>query len=138
MRGGNNLKNFIIAGLIAGFASGIVMFIFHISGLWELFSIYPFFEPVNMQTLALSNIIQGSIWGVVFGVFYALFYDYVPGIGVKKGLIYSLIVWIIIFVRSTFIKIIHVYYHTAILELFASFFAICIVYGLLIGYLYKK
>jgi len=134
------LKNYLISGLIAGLASGIVMFIFHMSGLWELFSVSPFFEPVDMQTLALSNILQGSIWGIIFGVFYALFYDYIPSRGIKKGLIYGLIIWIIIFLRSTFIKVIHPYYFAnyPIPEALASFFSIWITYGLLIGIIYKK
>jgi hypothetical protein len=139
MRGGNSLKNYIIAGLIAGFVSGIVWFIFHISGLWDLFLVPPFFDPVDIQTLALIDIIQGSIWGIIFGAFYALFYDYIPAKGIKKGLYYGLIIWIIIFFRSTVIKTIHAYVFKQhiIPEAIASFFAICIAYGLLIGYLYK-
>jgi len=56
MRGGNSMKNPIIAGLIAGFASGIVATIFRISGFnEELFSIHPYYSSV-----------YGALYGVSF------------------------------------------------------------------------
>ena len=140
MRGGNNLKNYIIAGLIAGFVTGIVKFIFasislnvetqFLSGL--------FLIPVSINTAASVEIMHGIIWGVIFSVFYALFYDYIPGKGIKKGLVYGLFIWIIVIFRTAVIGMIHGYYLWAIPWAFAGFFSIVITYGLLVGILYKK
>jgi len=132
------LKRAIIAGLIAGFASGIVMFIFHISGWWDLLSIYPLHEPIDMHIILIFNIIQNTIWGVLFGIFFAMIYDHVPAIGVKKGLVYGLIIWIISLIRIPVIIAMHGAYTWAIPWIIVGFFSIAITYGLLIGYLYKK
>ena len=138
MRGGNSMKNPIMVGLIAGFLSGISMFISSISGLYDLFSVLPVIFPVYMHTIALVNIIQGTIWGVIFGAFYALVYDYIPGKGVKKGLVYGLIIWIIVIIRPAFIGVVHGYYRWAIPWTIVGFFSVAITYGLLIGFFYKK
>ena len=132
------MKNFIIAGLIAGIVSGIVMTIFHISGLWELFSILPFIWPVEKQIYALSNITHFTIWGIIYGAFYAFFYDKIPGKGIKKGLFYGLIIWIIAPLHNAGVMAMYAYYLDAIPYTFATFFSIGIVYGIVLGYLYKK
>jgi len=72
MRGGSNLKNFIIAGLIAGIASGIVFTIFNISCLWELFSILPLIWPAETLTIASlhnSGLYLGHNTGSIFRIF---------------------------------------------------------------------
>jgi len=141
MRGGNSLKNPIIAGLIAGFASGIVATIFRISGFnEELFSIHPYYSsvPVNMQTIGQVEIIWGIIWGIIFTAFYALFYNYIPGKGIKKGLNYGIIVWAIAIFRQAIIGAVYGYYQLSIIEAIVCFFSVGITYGLLIGILYKK
>jgi len=138
MRGGNNLKRAIMTGLIAGFGSGLVDFIFYNSGLFELFSVLPAILPMSTQNLAIYCIIQGVIWGNIFTVFYAIIYDYVPSTGIKKGLVYGFIIWIIVGLRIAIIQIVHLYHQFAIPSVITAFFSLCITYGLLIGYLYKK
>jgi hypothetical protein len=138
MRGGSNLKNFIIAGLIAGISSGIVFTIFNISGLWDLFSVLPFIWPVDTQTFALINITLSSIWGIIWGAFFAFFYDYVPSKGVKKGLVYGLIIWIIAPIHDAGTSAMYGWYLYSIPYALASFFSTGITYGLVLGYFYKK
>lgn len=137
MRGGNSLKSFIVAGLIAGFVSGIVNTIFSISGVYALLSAAPLVFPVNIQTIVIHGITVGIIWGIMWSIFYEIFYDYVPAKGVKKGLIYGLIIWIIAPIHNAGVSAMYGYFRYAIPYAFATFFSICITYGILLGYLYK-
>jgi hypothetical protein len=139
MRDGHNMKNSILVGLIAGFFSAIVMIIFNYSGLWESLSIYRYsYLPVDIQISVSYEIILGSIWGIIWGAFYSFFYDYIPGEGLKKGIIYGLMVYIIAILRPAQIYSSFGGFSWAVLYSFTSFFSIAITYGLLIGYLYKK
>jgi len=134
------MKRIIISGLIAGVASAIVLIIFQISGLFELFSTTPILgvENVNVQTIAQIEITLGIIWGIIWSVLYAFIYDYIPAIGFKKGLVYGLIIWIISGFRLAVIIIPYGGYLWTTPFAISTFFSIAIVYGLLIGYLYKK
>ena len=138
MRGGNSMKNPIMAGLIAGFLSGISMFISSISGLYDLFSVFPGLMPYDVQTLAIFNIIHGSIWGIIFSIFYSLFYEYVPSKGIKKGIIYGIIIWIIAPIHRSGVAAMYGWHIWAIPYTIATFISIGIVYGLVLGILYKK
>ncbi|WP_455276473.1 hypothetical protein [[Eubacterium] cellulosolvens] len=133
------MKNSILAGLIAGFFSAIVMIIFNYSGLWELLSIYPYcYYAVDVQIAVSFEIIIGIIWGIIWGVFYAFFYDYIPGERIKKGVIYGLIIYTIAVLRSAQVYSSYGVFLWAVTWAFTGFFSIAIVYGLLIGYLYEK
>jgi uncharacterized membrane protein YagU involved in acid resistance len=138
MRGGNSLKKIIIAGVIAGFISSIVSIIFDISGFYELFSVLPHVLPMNVQSIVIFQIIQSIIWGIIFCAFYAVFYDYIPGIGIKKGLVYGLIIWAIAVLRMNILNAIHLYIQFAVANTISAFFSLAITYGILIGALYKK
>jgi hypothetical protein len=138
MRGGSNMKRAIITGVIAGFASGIVMFFISISGIYELFSVLPVLLPVDIQTLAIYNIIYGILTGIVWGMFYAFFYDYIPGKGVNKGLVYGLIIWIISPIHNVGAMAMYGLHMWAFPYAIVSFCSIGIVYGLVLGILYKK
>jgi hypothetical protein len=133
------MKRIIISGLIAGVASAIVLIIFQISSLFELFSTTPILgvENVNVQTIAQIEITLGIIWGIIWSVLYAFFYDYIPATGFKKGLVYGLIIWIISGFRLAVMNIPYGYYLHTIPFAISTFFSIAITYGLLIGYLYK-
>jgi hypothetical protein len=133
------MKRTLIVGLIAGLLAGIVSMIFKISGLYSLFSVTPYLEvPFNIQIIAQVEIIWTIIWGVIWTVFYAIFYDYIPSQGMKKGLIYGLIIWILVSLRPKILNFIYGYGQWSIPDALTGFFSICITYGLLIGFLYKK
>jgi len=131
------MKNSIIAGTIAGFVSSVVMAVFEIGGLYKLFSTTLAGIPINIQTMLLYTIIYGVISGIIWGVFYAFFYDYIPSKGVKKGLIYGIIIWIISPIHNAGAGVMYGYFSWAIPYAIATFFSIGIVYGIVLGYLYK-
>lgn len=49
----------------------------------------------GVMQLIVGEIAIGIIWGAIFGVIYPLFYDKIPGKGILKGLVYSLIIFVI-------------------------------------------
>jgi len=134
------MKRLLIVGFIAGLVMAIANFIFDISGIYESVSLLPQVLPMNMQFLAAHNIIFSIMWGIIWIGLYAFFYDYVPNKGVKKGIIYGLIIWIIYVPRL--ILITSAYGETAvtwsIIFSFRDFISICLIYGPLIGYFYRK
>jgi len=137
MRGGNSLKRAIVAGFIAGLASGIVFFISRFNGWWDLFSFNPFAPPFNIQKMASYDIIMGITWGIIWGILYAIFYDFIPSKGIGKGLFYGLIVWTISILRGSVVSAAYGWFNYAVPYTLSGFISICIIYGLLIGYLYK-
>ena len=116
------MKKVIITGVIAGFISSIVGIIFDISGFYELFSVLPQVFPMDVQSLVMFQIIQSIIWGIIFCTFYAAVYDYIPGIGIKKGLVYGLMIWAIVILRMNILNAIHLYIQLAIAMTIATFF----------------
>ncbi|MCW4033282.1 MAG: hypothetical protein NWF08_07850 [Candidatus Bathyarchaeota archaeon] len=133
----NSLRIGIVAGLIAGFFSAIVMIILNFSGLWEALSVAPHYIPVDTQISVSYELIQGTTWGIIWGVFYAFFYDYIPGERIKKGVIYGLMVYTIAILRSAQVLSSYGAFSWAVTWAFTSFFSIAITYGLVLGYLYK-
>jgi len=131
------MKNAIMAGVIAGFASGILMFILGISGLFEIFSEFPAQFPVSVQTLAIAYTIWFVISGIIWGAFYAFFYDYIPSKGVRKSLIYGIIIWIITPIHAAGAASMYGMYMWAIPFAIATFFSTGIVYGIVLGHLYR-
>ena len=138
MRGGNSLKNIIIVGLIAGFILGIVNTIFYVSGIFELFSVFPLLLPASIQTIVITSMIIGILWGIIYSIFYSFFYDYIPGKGVKKGLIYGLIIWIVAPFHYAAVVAMYGGHLWAIPYIISAFVSTGIIYGLVLGYLYKK
>lgn len=133
------MKNSIVAGLIAGIISSVVVIILDFSGLWELLSVLRYAPtPVSKQTVLLVDTTWWIAWGIIWGAFYALLYDYVPGEGVKKGLIYGLVIWTIVFSRNAVVLASYGLRLWAFLWALTGFFSIGITYGLVLGYLYKK
>lgn len=132
------MKKAIMLGLVAGFFSGIVSLIVKNSGLFELFSTASYPPIINIQTIAKIEITWGIVWGIIFGMLYAFFYDYIPSEGVKKGLIFGLIIWVIVFLRFATVAAAYGYHLFATPFALSTFVSLCITYGFLIGYLYKK
>jgi hypothetical protein len=132
------MKRVIISGFIAGVTSSIVLVLFAISGLYELFSITSHIPPINLETIVQVEIISGVVWGIIWAGFYAFFYNYIPSKGVKKGIIYALMIWIISGFREAVVAIPYGYHMWTIPYTIATFFSITITFGLLIGFLYKK
>lgn len=126
----------IVTGLVAGFISGIADFIFSIISIFGIF--FPIVLTVDIQMLAIYTIITASLWGIVWVLLYAFFYDYLPGKGVRRGLFFGLIIWIIAPTSNWIISAACGYYLLAIQTVIVTFFSIGIVYGLILGYIYKE
>ncbi len=88
--------------------------------------------------LVIYTIIMASLWGILWTLLYAFFYEYIPGKGVKRGLFYGLIIWIIAPTSNWIISAACGYYLWAIQTAIVTFFSIGIVYGLILGYSYKE
>ena len=130
------IKRIIVTGLIAGFISGIADLIFSVIDLFGIF--FPIVLTVDVQMLAIYTIIMASMWGILWALLYAFFYDYIPGKGVSRGLFYGLIIWIIAPNSNWIISAVRGYYLWAIQTAIVTFFSIGIVYGLVLGYIYKE
>lgn len=132
------MKRAITVGLFTGFVSGILRAVLIISGIYELFSVSWLFMPVGIQHIILFSIIQNSFWGIVYCLLFAFFYDYIPFKGVKKGVIFGLIIWIAVSVHPASLLIGYGFHQFFIPMTFIAFISTCVVYGSLIGILYKK
>lgn len=132
------MKRAIIAGVIAGFLAGIVTIILNVSGLFDLFSVTAHNPPVSFQIMAKLEIITGIVWGIIWSIFYVILYDHIPAKGIKKGIAYGFIIWIIVIVRFALIDAAYGGPMWATPWAIAGFFSTCIVYVSQIGILYKK
>jgi hypothetical protein len=132
------MKRAIIVGLFAGFVSGIVQAVLDISGVWELFSTLYTYTPLSVQNILVSKVIVHSFWGIIWCLLYAFFYDYIPDEGIKKGVVYGFIVWIVAATYPASIAFGYGFEKMFIPWLSTWFISIAITYGLLIGILYKK
>jgi hypothetical protein len=131
------MKRALIVGFFAGFIAGIVKAGLFIGVLWQLFSFIPY-QALGVQGAITLYVLHTAIWGIIFGALYEFFYDYIPGKAVRKGLVYGLILWVTTIVYQAIISFMYGYYQWAFQDMIAGFISICITYGIMIGYLYKK
>ena len=127
----------IVAGFVTAILTPIINFIFVVIGIVRPLGGREIWDP-NMMLL-WPFVIFGLIviWGTVFGVIYSKAYNIIPGKNLMKGLIYGLVIFLISNIRVTSFQIA---FWQAIewLRTFNSigFFSL-IIYGLVLGYLYK-
>ena len=136
------MKSSILAGAIAGSIMGIVNFVLGymlsyigitepLGGSWEIAQ-----SLLMLIVLALFSL--SVIWGIFFGVIYGRFFDNIPSKGVMKGLVYGILVWIAKDVAAgSYAAMIFMAMYISINLIIVGFF-MWIVYGLVLGYLYKK
>ena len=136
------MKSSILAGAIAGSIMGIVNFV-----LGYMLSIIGVTEPLGgsweiaqslLMLIVLALFSLSVIWGIFFGVIYGRFFDNIPGKGIMKGLVYGILVWIAKDVAAgSYVALIFMATSISINLILVGFF-MWIVYGLVLGYLYKK
>ncbi len=136
------MKSSIVAGAIAGSIMGMVNFVLGymlsyigvtepLGGSWEIAQ-----SLLMLIVLALFSL--SVIWGIFFGAIYGRFFDNIPGKGVMKGLVYGILVWIAKDVAAgSYVTLIFMATSISINLIIVGFF-MWIVYGLVLGYLYKK
>jgi len=129
------LKNAILAGAIAGLVSGIItamiVIIGYSLGLWGMMSIPSIELVTNMLVLTI-------FFGVIFGAIYAKFYDSIPGKSAIKGLIFGLMIWLIKDIAAGAYVAFTMREFAVGINLIVGGSYMWIIYGLVLGYLYKK
>jgi len=139
----------ILPGAIAGFCGGLAASVFavmgHVTGYWgvpapsgQIISTIDFW-----WSQAGTHTFINMMWGILFGAIFTKVFNLVPGKGVKKGLLYGLILFLITtFQYTVFGFFFNVYFKdwSGFLSGFLGLSigaAQAIVFGLVIGYLYK-
>lgn len=131
------MKSGLVAGAVAGVVSGIISVVVGFIGSESVLGLYST-VPGSIESIIISMIVLTIIFGAIFGVLYSKFYDAVPLEGALKGLSFGLIIWLVKDIASAaYIGIVDRIIEVAIGLVFIGFF-MWIVYGLVLGTLYKK
>jgi uncharacterized RDD family membrane protein YckC len=129
------MKNVILAGTIAGLISGIINaiigYMYYSMRLIE-------FTPGSLIELSVSMAVLTVIFGVIFSLIYARFYSLIPSEGVKKGIYFGLMIWLIKDIAAgSYVAFVARNIGIGI-DLIIGGLYMWVMYGLVIGYLYKK
>jgi hypothetical protein len=128
------MKNGVVAGVIAGLVGGISAVIF--GGVGYYLGLYGL-RVITVEEWSAYTIILTIIYGTIFGVIYAIMYDSIPGKGILKGVMAGLLIWFIKDITTGIDLAIEREPVSVIAMIWVGFFT-WIVYGLVIGKLYKK
>ncbi len=137
------MKNGILAGVIAGVIMGICTVIIGFTSVFYIGFKEPTYgiegwTPMLTMWLTLAQVTLGIIWGSIFGAIYTLVYDILPKKGIIKGLIYGLLLWLIKDIAAgSYAALMLMNIPVAVDLIFYGFF-MWTIYGLILGYLYKK
>ncbi|WP_455369828.1 hypothetical protein [[Eubacterium] cellulosolvens] len=129
------MKKGYTAGAVAGFCGGVFAFVSQV--ILALVGVFPSVILEVLPSAAIIHIGMTTIWAVVFGVIYAKFYDVIPGKGVKKGLVFGFIIYLLADLWAASYFIANQHFQAASSFIFSGFFHV-IIYGPLLGVLYKK
>jgi len=127
----------LTSGAIAGLVFGLIISLTNIfTNIW-IYKYHPMTVTLSFLTLqSIFHIGVNTFYGIFFGVMFAMFYDRVPYQGIKKGLVYGLIVYLITSFQVAFYGIVNTWYDFAIAWSYSAFLAF-IAYGLVLGAIYK-
>ncbi|MCW4032846.1 MAG: hypothetical protein NWF08_05585 [Candidatus Bathyarchaeota archaeon] len=135
------MKNAILAGAIAGAVADPALVV---SG--YVFGNIGIFEPpggLEIWTLSmfillvLAHLSLDIFWGMIGGAAFSYLYNLIPGKGAVKGLYFGLSIWVIKDVAAgSYLALTMMEVNSAILLIIPGFF-LWIVYGPMLGYLYK-
>jgi len=135
-----NFGNGVKAGIIAGLIGGASVVITGTLGQWvlNLWVIVPrIFSGIVAISQARDYIGLNVIWGCLQGIIFARIYDLIPGKGISKGLMYGGLLFLIAVIyhqsysfTPDYLPINAVYGFLGLVQ--------AIVFGLVLGYLYKK
>lgn len=134
------MKSAIVAGALAGLVGGIVGIILMYLALPSAVQGTMGFNASTMRWF----ITQGGLnvmWGAVYGWLFSKVYDLVPKSGAMKGLIYSVLIWLL-FVGLYPLSFFLIVFDPPLTQFATGLgivgFFVRVVYGLLLGSLYKK
>lgn len=128
------MKSGIVAGAIAGVVGGISAIVF--GGIGSQLGLYGL-AVITVEEWSVYTIILTVIYGAIFGVLYARMYDSIPGGGLSKGATAGLLIWFIKDITTGIDLGLEREPVSVVAMLWVGFFT-WIVYGLVIGKLYKK
>ena len=137
------MKNAILAGAIAGAVADIAViasaYVFGSIGVFEPLGGSMEIWTISMWTLlALAHLSLDIFWGMIGGAAYSFLYDMIPSKAAMKGLYFGLSIWVIKDVAAgSYLALTMMEVDSAIMLIIGGFF-MWILYGLVIGYLYKK
>jgi len=137
------MKNGIYAGAIAGVIMGICTVIIGFTTVFYIGIKEPTYDvetwtPTLTIWLTLAQIALGVIWGSIFGAIYTFVYDLIPKKGIIKGLYYGLLLWLIKDIAAGSYAAFMLMQRSIAIDLVYYGFFMWTIYGLILGYLYKK
>jgi len=126
------MKNPILAGFVAGILSAVTGTTIMVT------SYYLGYIETDLPTnsVIVTHMMVNTIYGIIFGVIYSKLYNTIPGKGLWKGLVYGLLLFLLS-------NIFAISYYTVSLNYPAGAgwvggIYVLLVYGLILGALYKK
>lgn|GEM_PF-1470748 len=135
-----NFGNGVKAGIIAGLIGGASVVITGTLGQWilNLWVIVPgIFSGIVAISQARDYIGLNVIWGCLQGIIFARIYDLIPGKGISKGLMYGGLLFLIAVIYFQSYSFTPDYLPINAVSGFLGLVQ-AIVFGLVLGYLYKK
>ncbi|MCW4033006.1 MAG: hypothetical protein NWF08_06395 [Candidatus Bathyarchaeota archaeon] len=139
------MKNAVLASAIAGLISGLLSTIIVLIGrLMKLFGVLAPLE--NAFMFSVGWIVLTVIFCIFFGLLYKRIYDLIPGKGIMKGLFFGLLIW---FIKDIAAGAYLIFSGTVVAEGLLEWIAagvnlivmgsyMWVIYGLVLGTLYKK
>jgi hypothetical protein len=125
------MKNSIVAGAVAGLVGSIVAIIFGV------ILCFVGWCPMPTSQSSVVMIIISIIFGAIFGRIYEMVQRSIPGKGSMKGLNFGLLIWLICDIAAgAYVGLVINEVSTAIGLISFGFFT-WIVYGYILGTLYK-
>lgn len=135
-----NFGNGVKAGIIAGLIGGASVVIIGTLGQWvlNLWVIVPgIFSWMVAISQARDYIGLNVIWGCLQGIIFARLYVKIPGKGISKGIMYGGLLFLIAVIYSQSYSFTPDYLSISAVFVFLGLVQ-AIVFGLVLGYLYKK
>jgi hypothetical protein len=127
--------NSIVAGIIAGLVGAIIVVIFGLIGTM-IGLIHPV-PGVSMEQWIGGELIVNGIWGAILGWLYRFFYNSIPGKGITKGIVFSLLIFLVAGVRIASLVQIYNMVDLGIATVWLGFWN-RLSQGAVLGALYKK
>ena len=140
-----------LVGAVGGAAGGIVIAILSYTTFWFKIGFYTVDEltrvlgppksltPEVLLTVAIANVTYNTFWGVILGLIYARTYDVIPGKDIVKGLVFGMVAYLIANIRAA--QIFTSFGQGTVVKVLTFIpmgFIYFLIFGLIVGYLYKK
>jgi hypothetical protein len=135
------MKNAILAGAIAGAVADPVLvvsgYMFGNIGILEPPGGREIWTTSMVILLILAHLSLDIFWGMIGGAAFSYLYSLIPGKGAVKGLYFGLSIWVIKDVAAgSYLALTMNEVNSAIVLIIPGFF-MWVVYGPVLGYLYK-